>query len=916
MRKLQLVLLLICVSKILISQDINELDSLYNRIEKAKDKNEFIDFSIDYIKVLNLDQKKNFLVVYKDVQKALEEIENGEWKNQRLLRLAYHLRDVEELEKAKSLCLLGIEINKNNQDNWESEFYYELASLHTYGGKNELGIQNFKKALDKIRKDNPEYRSMVQMEVGRAYYDNADYSTAMDYYILADKSLEEAGVKGRAFCKLMHYMGSVFKRQNNDQKALDYYDRMLAEARKSGLKQYEGEALDLLAGVYAYIGEYDKEKEYLEEALVVYQGIEDEIGEAQVLMSLAHGEIYEGEYQLALKRLDRVEEISKKYAYKSYDVTRNRYRGNIYSRMGNFKLAEKYYREAERTIAEQSMKKVLDYTDLYRNMAYSYYKGGQFQKAYEFLDLHLMYKDTLLRERNQNTIHELEQQYENQKKEAEIMELNKDKEIADKELSRKELMINSSLIGIVLVLILTGTVSYNLVQNKKKNRIITEQKVQVEEKNQEIMDSITYAKRIQNAILPPDALIKENLPDSFILYKPKDIVAGDFYWMEVLSNSSVKGSPPSQGGVREAGGGSVSRNPKMNASHLTERRKKLRNEMTSAEAFLWDQLKNSQFENRKFRRQHSIDNHIVDFFCPSEGIIIELDGDGHFEEEQIKADQERDKVLESYGYKVLRFENKLVFENYELVAGEIRSCFRNHPDLVTSAIHSASSVTAPPCEGGELGQTSSVLIAAADCTGHGVPGAMVSVVCNNGLNRSVREFGLTDPGEILDQTRELVIQEFEKSEEEVKDGMDIALVSLEYEQVQEEAGSVAVARHSKLSYAGAHNPLWIIRKGSEEVEEIKANKQPIGKYRDQLPFTTHKVELNTGDRVYIFSDGYADQFGGEKGKKLKSANLKKLLLSAQDKSMEEQKEFLDESFEKWKGDLEQLDDVCIIGIQV
>jgi serine phosphatase RsbU (regulator of sigma subunit) len=191
-----------------------------------------------------------------------------------------------------------------------------------------------------------------------------------------------------------------------------------------------------------------------------------------------------------------------------------------------------------------------------------------------------------------------------------------------------------------------------------------------------------------------------------------------------------------------------------------------------------------------------------------------------------------------------------------------------------------------------------VLFAAADCTGHGVPGAMVSVVCNNALNRSVREHRLTKPGQILDKTREIVIQEFEKSDEVVKDGMDIALCSLE--------GKI-------LEYAGANNPLWIIRNG--EILETKANKQPIGKFDNSEPFTTHTFELQKGDNIYIFTDGYVDQFGGEKGKKFKAQAFRELLLSYQEKIMEEQKTIIDETFEKWRGDLEQLDDVCIIGVR-
>ena len=258
---------------------------------------------------------------------------------------------------------------------------------------------------------------------------------------------------------------------------------------------------------------------------------------------------------------------------------------------------------------------------------------------------------------------------------------------------------------------------------------IHHQKLIVEEKSQEITDSIEYAKTIQSAILPSSKVIDEFLKDSFVLYKPKDIVAGDFYWMKA------------------------------------------------------------------------------------------------------KADR--------------------------------------------------------------------ILFAVADCTGHGVPGAMISVVCNNALNRSVREYNLSDPGQILDKARDIVIQEFEKSETEVRDGMDIAICSL---------------IEDKLEYAGAHNPLWIIRNGI--LIETKANKQPIGKFENLQPYNTHSFQLEKGDTIYIFSDGYSDQFGGTRGKKYKTTNFKNFLLSIQENSMEKQLSLLDAEFEKWRGPMEQIDDVCVIGLRI
>lgn len=246
----------------------------------------------------------------------------------------------------------------------------------------------------------------------------------------------------------------------------------------------------------------------------------------------------------------------------------------------------------------------------------------------------------------------------------------------------------------------------------------------------DIEASVRYAKHIQEAILPPSRIVKEYLPDSFIIYKPKDIVAGDFYWIE---------------------------------------------------------------------------------------------------------------------------------------------------------------------KKGEL-----LFFAAADCTGHGVPGAMVSVVCSNALNSCVKEFGLTKPASILDKARELIIEQFRKSDEDVKDGMDISLCVLN-------------TKTNELSWAGANNPLWII--SNNELKEFKADKQPVGYYPDSKPFTNHLTVINRGDKIYLFTDGYADQFGGPVGKKFKIAALRKLILEAHPLPMSKQQEHILTTFTTWQGKLSQVDDVCLIGIQ-
>ncbi len=377
---------------------------------------------------------------------------------------------------------------------------------------------------------------------------------------------------------------------------------------------------------------------------------------------------------------------------------------------------------------------------------------------------------------------------ENERKAQEIDLLNKDKELqaaealaerqkaADRDRLNEEKnkrqgqLLTAAVLGLLLLLGLAFFILRGYRQKKKANAQLAEQniaimsqkdeiedqKIIIEEKNQDIVDSITYAKRLQTAILPTPAFIQSCLPNSFVFFQPKDIVSGDFYWM--------------------------------------------------------------------------------------------------FQKEE------------------------------------------------------------------------TVFFAAVDCTGHGVPGAMVSMVGHNGLNRAVKEFNCTSPSTILDKLNESVIDTFDqKGGEAVRDGMDIALCAL--------SGNT-------LSYSGANNPLWIVSERPEidtnhdkllpnksnghlNLFEIKADKQPIGPYDDIKPFTNHTFEVEKGDRLFLFSDGYADQFGNDPnsphkkgGKKFKYANLKRLLIDTHELSIDGQKDELVSVFNTWKSDFEQLDDVCVIGVRV
>ncbi|GAF75449.1 unnamed protein product, partial [marine sediment metagenome] len=196
-------------------------------------------------------------------------------------------------------------------------------------------------------------------------------------------------------------------------------------------------------------------------------------------------------------------------------------------------------------------------------------------------------------------------------------------------------------------------------------------------------------------------------------------------------------------------------------------------------------------------------------------------------------------------------------------------------------------------------------ITAVDCTGHGVPGAFMSLIGHNSLNKIVKEYGFTEPAAILDQLNDEVSGTLaqQSDSDEVKDGMDLSLIVYDF-------------KTREMQYAGAYNALYLIRDG--ELSETKADRFSIGLSSIKVgqKFTNHTIKVKKGDAFYLFSDGYADQFGGIHGKKFKTRNVKELLLSIQHMSMNEQKEHLDKIMEEWRGDLSQIDDILFIGMRI
>jgi serine phosphatase RsbU (regulator of sigma subunit) len=308
--------------------------------------------------------------------------------------------------------------------------------------------------------------------------------------------------------------------------------------------------------------------------------------------------------------------------------------------------------------------------------------------------------------------------------------------VRDGELKKQKVLTWSAIVVLLLVLGFAIYAYRSFRQKRKMNHELDFQNKSIEQKNREITDSISYAKRIQDAILPTPETVKQVLPDSFILFKPKDIVSGDFY-----------------------------------------------------------------------------------FF--------------------------------------LHNKEKIYF-------------------------------------------------GAADCTGHGVPGAFMSLIGYEKLYDASHTTANT--GDILSMVNKGIRKSLRQTtdKDSTRDGMDIALCCIQKED-----------KGMKVSFSGANRPLWVIRKGAASIEEFKPTKKAIGGFtEEEQGFDLFQTQINEGDTLYMFSDGYADQFGGDKGKKLTTKKFREILLEIKHLSMNDQLKHLERFIDSWRNKEEQLDDILVLGVRV
>lgn len=559
-------------------------------------------------------------------------------------------------------------------------------------------------------------------------------------------SLFEKNKELKGLAKAYSLKSIVLDRLEKRNEELDY----LIKAKNIYVSINDSEGLSHiltnLSNVYNDIGDYQNALNQLEE----FQKLNLPKNSSEFFIELNYGLIYFNQHntEVALTHFKKAVNIAHKYKMLDSEITGITHIAESYKRLNNLIKAQEYYQSAL-TLATQNHL-LVEEKDALKGVVDLYEKEKKYNSAFFTLKRLKLIDDSLLNIEKIKSINDIEHKLQLTEKEKIIAEqsLSLEKEkvaLASSKNNTLMLIAGLTIVGIAFLFLFyyNGKTKklYSLIQTQKKE--VELQKEIIEIKNKDVMDSIHYAKYIQGSMLPSTKAMNNSFSESFVLYKPKDVVAGDFYWTETINNNPV--------------------------------------------------------------------------------------------------------------------------------------------------------------------------LAVCDCTGHGVPGAMVSIVACNALNRAINEFKLSNPSLIFDKVNELMQETFSKSDYEVNDGMDGVLCVFDYENM-------------KLHLAAANNPIWVVSPPSIKTElwkepwqlsQITPDKQPIGKYKEEVsPFNLKTVSIEKGEMIYLFSDGYADQFGGPKGKKFKYKPFQELLISIAHLPLDEQKEVLDTTIESWKGDLDQVDDMLVIGIRV
>jgi serine phosphatase RsbU (regulator of sigma subunit) len=569
--------------------------------------------------------------------------------------------------------------------------------------------------------------------IGSYYNGKGEYQLALANFIDGYKVYEKIHNK-RAMSNLMNSMGNTYVGINNTKRAFEAYSKSYEIASIDSIKYMMGISSIGLGNIQLLDKRADKALEFFLRAKNIFSTTQNSLYPLSVSYTLIGD---------ALIELDKFDEafINFNIAIEKLKTLDNSYgiaatynvMGKAYLKKGDSDKALDYFLKSYSIFIERNAFDDLQNVSL--SISNIYKQKNDFEKALQYFSSYNNFKDSVFNSTNNKQLLEVEAKYETGKKEQEI----EVQRLKLKEQTFQRNVLITSVVLIILILILLYN-RYNVKRKAHGALSIANHNLEIKNniivhKNTEITDSIKYAQRIQNAIFPSMDSLDKWLPQYFVLFNPKDIVSGDFYWA-------------------------------------------------------------TEYNNKFY-------------------------------------------------------------------------------------------------------------LAVCDCTGHGVPGAFMSLLNVGFLNEAIKEKNITEPNEILNFVRKRLIESIGSDGQQ--DGMDAILICLDINSTSQKGSRT-------LTYAAANNEPVLIR--DNKLLELPKDKMPVGKGEKTENFTSYSVELQQGDSLYLYTDGYADQFGGPKGKKFKYKPLNNLLLSVSTLEMQKQKMDLLENLNSWKGDLEQVDDICIVGIKM
>ncbi len=626
---------------------------------------------------------------------------------------------------------------QNSNDTLEARSLMIMGQAHYKCG-------NFKEAIDCFKLSSALYAQMsmpkeqgqVFIQMANTYRDLGSYDdglkSALEAYRLFEKQNDKRGMSSALIVS-----GNVYRAMENYNKSILDYEKAMKMSREIGDMSNEASCLNNISNVYSDKEEYDKAIDYLQRARVLYEKLDDKFSLARVLNNIGVVYLDTKRYDEATDYFLRTLEIHKQQGDKRGQAMALANLGMVSQGQENPDKAIEYLGRS------LELAKTVGSTDImmavYESLSEAYESKGEYDKSLEFYRNMALLKDSIFSENLSESIAEMQAQYDVEKAESEARAQEKEKKLITFS------AVGGGVLLVVIVVILWNRavarkrVNIRLNQQKQeiveKNAKLHEANVEIELKNKDITDSIQYASRIQEAILPEVEFAATFGDTGFVLFRPKDIVSGDFYWTAQVGDY--------------------------------------------------------------------------------------------------------------------------------------------------------------------------LLFAAVDCTGHGVPGAFMSIVCSNLLSQSVKEHGLIRPDEILNDVNIRLSETLRQRRDEsrVRDGMDIALCCINKKTLH-------------MTFAGAYNPAWIFR--GTELIELTPDKFPVGLFEEEelRIFKFREIQLQKGDRIYVFSDGYSDQFGGPLGKKYKRSTFVEFVRGLQTLPVKEQRELLEQEHLAWKGTNEQIDDILVMGVEV